>query len=253
MPILTDDSEVATDETFDPGAPLLALVIDDWGYGWEAASDFLALQVPLNVAVIPHLPRSVDHARIAAQNGHQVILHLPMEPQNAAWDLGDGAVTTDMTDTQIAFEVNRAMDSIPYISGINNHMGSKATADERVVRAVLKAAKERGVFFLDSRTTPYSVIDKVATELGVPFLENDRFVDIDLNSSRVRDAILLAADTARRRGWAVAIGHVHRATYDGIIAALPHIRERGVRLALLSDILDQVNPGWDAGFPNSLP
>ena len=217
--------------------PLLALVVDDWGYGWEAADDFLALDVPLNIAVIPHLPFSVAHARRAAERGHEVIVHLPMEPLDSGWELGDGAVTTAMADAEIAREVRRAFDSIPFSTGMNNHMGSKATADERVVRAVLAVVKDKGAYFLDSRTTAGSLIGDIAREMGVPYLENDRFVDLDRDAAQVRERILLAADTAVRRGWAVAITHVHRAGYQGIVAALPLLQEKGVRLAHLSEVL----------------
>ena len=246
----------AQDRRIDLNAPLLALVIDDWGYGWEAASDFLALEIPITVAVIPHLPRSAEHARMAAGRGHEVLLHLPMEPQSGAWDLGDGAVTTAMSDEEIAVAVRRAWDSLPYVSGVNNHMGSKATQDERVVRAVLAVVKERGAYFLDSRTTANSLVDRVAAEMSVPFLANDRFVDLELNPARVRDAVLRAADTARRRGGAIAIGHVHRSTYQGIVAALPELRAMGVQLAYLSDVLAKVDPEWTAHAarpPESLP
>src|SRR5690606_7808735 len=125
---------------------------------------------------IPHLPYSAAHASRAAERGHEVIVHLPMEPHDAGWDLGDGAVTTAMADTEIVREVRRAFDSIPYHTGMNNHMGSKATADERVVRAVLAVVKEKGAYVLDSRTTSGSLIPDIAREMGVPYLENDRFV-----------------------------------------------------------------------------
>jgi len=225
-----------------PGAPLLAIVIDDWGYGWQAASDFLAFDRPLTVAILPHLPLSRAHAEEAHRRGHQVILHLPMEPQAPGWDLDAWAVTTTKASDQIRADVREALASVPHVSGVNNHMGSKATADPRVVSDVLRAVKEAGLFFLDSRTTADSVVAQVARELGVLFLENDRFIDPDTDPQRVKERILLAARLAKRRGYAVAIGHVRPATYEGLVASLPELDREGVYLAYLSDVLERVYP-----------
>lgn len=223
-----------------PQGPVLALVIDDWGYGWEAAGDFLALDVPLNVAVIPHLPHSRRHAEEALARGHQVLLHLPMEPLNPDWDLGDGAVTTAMASSEIYGEVLRSLDSLPGARAVNNHMGSKATADPRVVEIVLRAVNERGLFFLDSRTTAQSVVAQIGAELGVPVLENDRFIDPDLDPERIKARLLRAASLAEERGWAIAIGHVHPETYEGVARALPELAARGIRLVHLEEILERI-------------
>lgn len=233
-----------------PGAPLLAIVIDDWGYGWQAAPDFLSFDRPLTVAILPHLPLSRAHAEEAHRRGHQVILHLPMEPLAPGWDLDEWAVTTTKASDQIRADVREALASVPHVSGVNNHMGSKATADPRVVSDVLRAVKEEGLFFLDSRTTADSVVAQVARELGVLFLENDRFIDPDTDPQRVKERILLAARLAKRRGYAVAIGHVRPETYKGLVASLPELDQEGVYLAYLSDVLKRVYPnafvqgGW---------
>lgn len=228
------------------GGPMLAIVIDDWGYAWEAADDFLALDVPLNVAVIPHLPHSRRHAEEAAARGHRVLLHLPMEPQSPDWDLGEGAVTTAMAGPEIRAEVLRALDAVPGVRAVNNHMGSKATADPAVMRAVLEALKERDLFFLDSRTTADSVAVQVARELGVPVLENDRFIDPDYDPERIRERLLSAARIAEERGWAIVIGHVRPETYEGVVRALPELSARGVRLVHLDEILDGAGSGGAA-------
>lgn len=230
----------ATDLAWASDGPMLALVIDDWGYAWEAAGDFLALDVPLNVAVIPHLPHSRRHAEAAAARGHLVLLHLPMEPLSPNWDLGEGAVTTAMASSDIYRAVVRSLDSLPGVRAVNNHMGSKATADPRVMRTVLEAIGERGLFFLDSRTTADSVAAEVAGELGVPVLLNDRFIDPDLNPERIKERLLGAAAIAERRGWAIVIGHVHPETYEGVVRALPELATRGIRLVYLQEILEKL-------------
>ena len=165
-----------------------------------------------------------------------------MEPLAPGWDLDEWAVTTTKASDQIRADVREALASVPHVSGVNNHMGSKATADPRVVSDVLRAVKEEGLFFLDSRTTADSVVAQVARELGVLFLENDRFIDPDTDPQRVKERILLAARLAKRRGYAVAIGHVRPETYKGLVASLPELDQEGVYLAYLSDVLKRVYP-----------
>lgn len=223
-------------------APILAVVIDDWGYGWQAARDFLAFDRPLTVAVLPHLPYSRAHAAEAHARGHQVILHLPMEPLGTQWDLSEWTVTTAKSSSEIASDILRALASVPHVSGINNHMGSKATADRRVMAEVLRVVKEYGLFFLDSRTTPLSVAREVGKELGALVLENDRFIDTDDEPERIKERILAGARLAKRRGYAVVIGHVRPATYRGLVASLPELEREGVRLAYLSEVLARAYP-----------
>ena len=238
----TNSSPVRPEPEDRRNGPILAIVIDDWGYGWAAAADFLALDVPLNIAVIPYLPYSERHAREAAARGHQVILHLPMEPLGEGWELGRGTVTTAMAADEIGRDVRAALAAVPFASGINNHMGSKATADPRVMAQVLLTVKEQGLFFLDSRTTSASVAAAVGAELGVPVLENDRFIDTDSSPERVKERILAAARVARSRGYAVAIGHVRPGTYAGLVASLAELEREGVRLAYLDEVLARAYP-----------
>lgn len=224
-------------------APILAVVIDDWGYGWQAARDFLAFERPLTVAVLPHLPYSRTHASEANDRGHQVILHLPMEPLGAQWDLGEGTVTTSKSESEISADVRRALASVPHVTGVNNHMGSKATADRRVMAEVLRVIAENGLFFLDSRTTSESVAGEAGQEVGARVLVNDRFIDTDDDAERIRERILLGAGLAKRRGYAVVIGHVRPETYRALVASLPELDREGVRLAYLSEVLERVYPG----------
>lgn len=218
--------------------PILAVVIDDWGYQWEAADDFLAFQHPLTIAVLPYLPRSEFHAQNGYDAGHQVILHLPMEPMDAGWDIGPRGVKTVLAEDVIQREVREAIASIPHVSGVNNHMGSKATADQRVMESVLDAVWNEGLFFLDSFTTPDSVVSYVAEKMDIPHLVNDVFIDSDKEWENVYDRLILSAKIAKRCGYAVAIGHVRPETFKGLTEALPVIEAEGVRLGYLWEVLD---------------
>lgn len=222
------------------GKARLAIVIDDWGYAWSAADAFLDFPAPLTLAVIPHLTFSDRHARQAREAGFDVLLHLPMEPWGGLSRVEPGAIAVSMTDEEIRETVRRALETIPWAIGVNNHMGSSATEDSRVMAAVLEVIGEGGYFFLDSMTTPNSVVGEVAEAMGVPFLSNQTFIDSDLDPEAMHARLLSIGRTAQRQGSAVAIGHVHPATIEALYRALPELQQRGVELVHISALLPDV-------------
>lgn len=156
----------------------VALVIDDFGNHMSGTEEMLRLSVPFTVAVMPFLPTTKEDAEKAHAQGLDVIIHMPMEPVRGkrSW-LGPGAITTDLSDEEIRSRVRAATEDVPYAVGMNNHMGSKATADPRVMRIVLEVCKEKGLFFLDSRTSARSVVGPISAELGVRTASNQLFLD----------------------------------------------------------------------------
>ena len=190
--------------------PQVAIVIDDWGYHQPAAVEAMfALPVPLNMVVIPGLSDSTQQALIGFFRGWEVMLHLPMEPLNAHWRLGEYAVTTQMTEAQIRETVRKALQSVPgVVAGINNHMGSRATADNRVMQVVLDEVKQTGLFFVDSRTSGGSVVPAVAAQIGVPFTENLVFLDNEDNIDYILERLHLLVQVAKQNGQALGIGHL---------------------------------------------
>lgn len=221
-----------------PGAPFLAIVIDDWGYDWAAADDMLALPEPITVAVIPFLPRSISHAIRAKERGHEVILHLPMEPLDPSLDPHHLTIGSALGDAEVAERVEKAIGAVPGIVGVNNHMGSKGTADPRVVRTVLEVVKRHGLFFVDSRTSNRSVVPAMAKAVGIPFGVNSTFLDNRDDVAYVKQQLELAAKRAKERGAAIAIGHVRKATARAIRELLPALEKQGIRLVRLSQVID---------------
>lgn len=220
--------------------PRLAIVIDDWGYAWSAADAFLDFPAPLTLAVIPHLTFSDRHARQAREAGYDVLLHLPMEPWGGLSRVEPGAIAVSMSDEEIRETVRRGLETIPWAVGVNNHMGSTATEDPRVMAAVLEVIDEGGYFFLDSKTTPNSVVGEVAESMGVPFLNNQIFIDSDFDPDAMHARLLSIARTAERFGSAVAIGHVHPSTIEALYRALPELQQRGVELVHISALMPDV-------------
>jgi uncharacterized protein len=187
----------------------IAIVIDDLGNDMKGTEEMLRLPVKLTVAVMPFLPSTRKDAEAAHAKGHDVIVHLPMEPNRgkASW-LGPGAILTRLPDQEIRRRVVAAIADVPFAIGMNNHMGSKATSDERVMRIVLEVCKEKGLFFLDSRTSYRTVVPKVARELGVPILQNDVFLDDITTRRHVSRQISVIRKELQKRLTCVVIGHV---------------------------------------------
>ncbi|MCA1066301.1 divergent polysaccharide deacetylase family protein [Rossellomorea aquimaris] len=187
----------------------LAIVIDDVGNDMKGTEEILNLPVTLTIAVMPFLPTTREDAKRAHRMGHEVIIHLPMEPVSgkASW-LGPGAITTSLSSDEITDRVERAIAEVPFAVGINHHMGSRATADERVMRAVLQVCKEKGLFYLDSKTTGKSVIPKLAQEMGVPYLENELFFDDIYTIQHIGKQARLLSKELERDDATIAIGHV---------------------------------------------
>jgi polysaccharide deacetylase 2 family uncharacterized protein YibQ len=191
------------------GKKEIAIVIDDFGNGMQGSKEMLELPIKLTIAVMPFLPTSKQDAEAAFRKGHDVFVHLPMEPIRGkrSW-LGPGAIFTDLNDEEIRKRVEAAIADVPHAIGINNHMGSKATSDKRVMRIVLQVCKERGLFFLDSRTSFRTVVPAIAKELNMFTLHNDVFLDDVYTQNHVRKQIVVVKKFLESNDRCIVIGHV---------------------------------------------
>lgn len=198
----------------------LAIVIDDFGNNMEGSKEMLELPIPLTVAIMPFLSTTEKDAKLAHEKGHEIIIHLPMEPKKGkkSW-LGPGAITTDLSDQEIRKRVEQAIQDVPYAVGMNHHMGSKATEDERVMRIILEICKENNLYYLDSKTAQQSVIPKIAEELSVPYLENDMFFDHIYSERHIYQQASKLTDRLDNRQQFIAIGHVG-ITGNKVVSAL---------------------------------
>lgn len=187
----------------------LAIVIDDFGNQMTGTSEMMQLPIHFTAAVMPFMPTTKQDAELAHKLGHDVIVHMPMEPNRGKpeW-LGPGAVMANLSDEEIRKRVEDAINEVPYAIGMNNHMGSKVTADERVMRIVLSVVKEHGMFFLDSRTTFKTVIPKLTAELGVPLLSNEVFLDDVYTMEHIGKQMGVVKRYLDSHETCVVIGHV---------------------------------------------
>lgn len=202
-------SSTAGDAAAASPKPELAIVIDDLGNNMRGTAEMMELPVTLTVAIMPFMPTTKEDAEIANKNGHEVIVHLPMEPKRGkrSW-LGPGAITTDLSNEEIRKRVEDAIKEVPHAVGMNHHMGSRATENERVMRIVMEVCKKHGLFYLDSKTTGKSVVGKLANEIGVPYVENNIFFDDIYTTAHITKQADRLAEKLVKSERIIAIGHV---------------------------------------------
>jgi polysaccharide deacetylase 2 family uncharacterized protein YibQ len=191
----------------------IAIVIDDVGPDLKGSERAIALPAPVTLSFLPYAVRVREQAKEAQDKGHELILHMPMEPVGHE-SPGPGALLVDLPLPELRTRLDAALASFTGMDGINNHMGSKFTAYEEGMAMVVDDLKERHLFFFDSRTSAQSVGFKVAKEKGLPSIARDVFLDDDPSPEAIRKQLELTEHIARRKGYAVAIGHPHATTMD---------------------------------------
>lgn len=245
---LGESYKVKADPVPKSTSPKLAIIIDDFGNKMGGTDEILDMPVKLTVAVMPFLRTSEADARRAHEKGHDVLLHLPMEAKQGRREwLGPGHILTKMSDEEIRQKVEQALDSVPYAIGINNHMGSKVTADERVMSIILDVCRERGLFFVDSKTNYWSIVGKLCKKKGLPDLHNDVFLDDVHSVKHILKQFREVSRILHDRGKCVTIGHVGKhglKTAAAIQQAIPMLKEQGAEFVGISEFAwGQNNPG----------
>lgn len=213
--------------------PRIAIVLDDWGYNTKNVETVAAIDAPLTLSVLPALPYSTAIAEKAHAKGFEVILHMPMEPK-AKMRLELLTLYTSMSDEDIRNTFNKALKSVPYASGINNHEGSKATEDIKLMGTLFRELKERDMFFLDSLVTNDSAGEYLAGKMGVRFVKRSIFLDNESSPSYIRKQFEKAVSIAQKSGEAVAIGHDKPNTIAVLGEVIPKLDARGIDVVPVS-------------------
>jgi polysaccharide deacetylase 2 family uncharacterized protein YibQ len=224
----------------------IAIVIDDLGNDREAVARIARLSQPVAGAVLPSLSGSAEAARALSGAGKEVLLHLPMEPRgypDVRPGPGPGVIVRAQSEEEIVETLSRDLASVPGAVGVNNHMGSAATADERVMRAVLEELSHRGLFFLDSRTTDATIASDMARATGVPVASRGVFLDAVATREGVEASLTELVGRARRDGSAIAVGHPYPATLAVLERELPRLSGRGVRVVRVGELVRRETSG----------
>ncbi|MGA8022470.1 MAG: divergent polysaccharide deacetylase family protein [Candidatus Acidiferrales bacterium] len=217
--------------------PRLAIIIDDLGYDRSAADAVLALSFPLTVSVLPHLPLSSEVAEEAQRRGDQVMLHLPMESETDGAKPEDIELRVGMNAGQVNETLAGMLETVPYAVGVNNHQGSRATADPALMQALMPALRQRGLFFIDSRTDAKTVAYDTAERNGVRAASRKVFLDDVASREAILKQLELAARDARRDGFTIAIGHPSPATIAALSDGVPHLETNGIHLVFASQLV----------------
>jgi polysaccharide deacetylase 2 family uncharacterized protein YibQ len=223
-------------------AARLAIVIDDLGNDVDVVRRVAAMSSPVTAAVLPALAHSRESADILRAGGKEILLHLPMEPLDPGANPGPGEVRVGMTASEIASLVASDIADVPGAAGVNNHMGSRASADRATMNAVFSVLRQRRLFFLDSRTTAFTVAVEEAARRGVPCVSRSVFLDDAPDEASVVAQLDRAVEEARAQGAAIAIGHPHAATLAVLERELPGIAGRGLVLCRVSDLVAAARP-----------
>jgi hypothetical protein len=208
------------------GKPLVAIVIDDMGYNRDTGQALLDLDLPLSFAFLPFTPFSETLQKEARARGRDILLHLPLEPMDPKWNPGPGALTTAMAPEAMGELFRQDLQMVPNAVGVNNHMGSRFTADSRAMRTLMHLVRARNLFFLDSLTASRSVGYDLAREMGIRSERRTVFLDNDQHPDKILAQLDLLVRLAGEHGQAVGIGHPYPATVEALRKYQPQLQTR---------------------------
>lgn len=215
--------------------PTIAIIIDDMGNHLKTGRQLINLPYPLTLAFLPHRKHTPDLARNAHRRNKEVMLHMPMA-NTLGLELGPGGLTDDMEKLDLTTTLRQAIRSIPYIQGINNHMGSALTQRRNQMSWVMEELYNYPLYFVDSRTIATSVAGNTAQQYQIPNLSRDVFLDHWQTRKSIHSQFGRLIKLAKEKGSAVAIGHPHQVTADYLEWALPRLDQQGIRIATVSGL-----------------
>lgn len=216
----------------------IAIIIDDFGFRQDMINEFAAIRRPFTFAVIPFKSFSKEAATKGLASGHQVILHLPMEPLSGIESSElSSTIKVSMNGEQVRELIERAAADLPGIIGVNNHQGSRATADQKTMDLVIRVLREKQLFFVDSRTHARSLAADTARRQKLKTTENDLFLDGIADVSYVKKQLRTAGEMALRMGSVTVIGHARPTTAAALREVMPELEARGVRFVFVSQLV----------------
>lgn len=220
------------------GRAELAIIVDDMGSSLQEVRSLTAIGVPITLAVIPGLRHDREVAALAAGQGAEVMLHLPMQSKEyPRRRLESNGLLLEYDHEKLQQLVAGYFEQVPQAKGANNHMGSAFTEEEVQMRTVLSLLRQRGLFFVDSVTTPASVGSRLAVELGVRHARRDVFLDNEQQEGYILNQLNTAVKRARKTGRAIAICHPHPVTIAALAKALPGLQQQGITLVHASRLV----------------
>ncbi|MDW7646211.1 MAG: divergent polysaccharide deacetylase family protein [Desulfuromonadales bacterium] len=221
-----------------PAGPRVAIIIDDVGRDLATARKILDIDLPLNVAILPFSHKAVEVDQLLYQQGREILIHIPMEPQGyPEKNPGPQALFVNLDQDEIRRRFATYLQRVPHATGGNNHMGSRFTEEREGMRTVLDQMNKNSLFFVDSLTTPRSVAYAEAVKMGIPSIERDVFLDNVQDTSRILAEIRKLVALAHRQDTAVGICHPHPETLEALRQSVRIFQESGVTVVPVSQLL----------------
>ncbi len=226
-----------------PHKPRIAIVIDDIGPDWRGSVATLKLPGPLTLALLPYAERVQELAARATAAGHELLVHMPMEPDDMATNYpGPIALLGQQSLHEQKAMLQRGLSAFSGYVGVNNHMGSRFTADPTGMAVMMAELAKRNLLFLDSRTTGHSAAPAAAAHYGIRFAGRDVFLDNERDVGKILAQLRQTERIARRHGQAIAIGHPHPETITALAQWLPQARRAGFELTTVSQLARVIEP-----------
>ena len=216
----------------------IAIIIDDLGYKFKLDKRAINLPGDVTYSFLPHTPYVKEMAEIVHAQGHEIMLHLPMQSKDI-FIPGPGALTNEMTEYEFKASVSNSILSIPYVRGVNNHMGSLMSSQQQSMNWLMDELIKTDLFFVDSRTSVNSLAEKTAISYAVDNTRRNVFLDNELNRPAIEFQFERLINLARKTGFAVAIGHPFSITLDVLEEKIPQLERSGIQLIKVSDLIYQ--------------
>lgn len=214
----------------------IAIVLDDWGYNLKNLSQAKEIKYPITISVLPNLAYSQRISEQFYAWGQEVILHLPLEPEENL-RLEKNTITTSMPEAAIKETLSKCLLSVPRIKGVSNHMGSKATRHRRTMEIILKELKKRKLYFLDSYVSAHSVCSEIADDLKIDYARRDIFLDNYPDIAYITGQLRKLKNRAALYGQAIGIGHDRPSTLAALKEKMPEIESEGYKFVFVSELV----------------
>ncbi len=215
--------------------PQVVIILDDLGHQWAAGERSVKLNGDVTLAILPFSPYAKKLAHLAHLHHKELLLHAPMEPEyHHSWK---GGLSREMSQTEINATLLEMIAAVPGIRGVNNHMGSALTQNPTVMDWVMQTLDQRGLFFIDSRTSARSQALHSALNIGVPALRRDVFLDNQRDPAAIEMQLNKLVALAQKRGFAVGIGHPYPETLSVLEDFMETLNQSGVSLVPASQVL----------------
>ena len=230
--------EIPNDIEKIPMRGVIGLIIDDFGYRNDHISNgFLELPGKLTYAIIPGHQHSQLFSKKAYDAGYEIIVHLPMENIGKTYGEEEYVLMSYFQDDEIKGRINKAFEHLPESIGLNNHQGSRGTADSRVMTLLANEIKSNNKFFIDSRTASNSIAESTMRKYGVPTNKRDVFLDNELDEEKIKIQLLKLAEDSEEKGIAIGIGHVKPQTLNVLEKEIPLLQKKGFRFEFVSNLV----------------